>query len=166
MKDLNARDIRTSQGNPWTPTRLKELLIRERNCGRILNTGPATGVTSAVSHLPGEPIITEEDFDRVRSMIAARRRGRPTSPAYLCSGIAVCGMPDCGRPLHGRPRNNMKPYDDGSVRRQYWCGPYSGGGCGKIMVDQRGMDAAAEALAIEILADPRHADAIEATARA
>ena len=29
------------------------------------------------------------------------------------------------------------------------------------MVDQRGLDEAAEALAIEILADPRHADAIE-----
>jgi hypothetical protein len=33
------------------------------------------------------------------------------------------------------------------------------------MVDQRGLDEAAEALTIEILADPRHADAIEATAR-
>jgi hypothetical protein len=165
VKNLNARNVRTSQGNLWTPTRLKELLIRERNCGRILYTDSATGVTSVVSRLPGEPIVTEEDFDRVQSMIAARRRGRPASPAYLCSGIAVCGMSDCGKPLHGRPRNNMKPYDDGSVRRQYWCGPYSSGGCGKIMVDQRGMDAAAEALAIEILADPRHADAIEATTR-
>ena len=33
------------------------------------------------------------------------------------------------------------------------------------MVDQRSLDEAAEALAIEILADPRHADAVEATAR-
>ena len=33
------------------------------------------------------------------------------------------------------------------------------------MVDQRGLDEAAEVLAIEILADPRHADAIEAAAR-
>ena len=33
------------------------------------------------------------------------------------------------------------------------------------MVDQRGLDEVVEALVIEILADPRHADAIEATAR-
>jgi hypothetical protein len=59
----------------------------------------------------------------------------------------------------------MKPYDDGSVRRQYWCGPRTSGGCGRNSIDQRGMDAAAAALAIEILADPRHADLIEATAR-
>lgn len=58
----------------------------------------------------------------------------------------------------------MKPYDDGSVHREYWCGPYPKG-CGRIMVDQRGLDEAAAALAIEILADPRHADAVETTAR-
>jgi site-specific DNA recombinase len=98
-------------------------------------------------------------------MYAAPRRGRPNSPAYLCSGIAVCGMPDCGRPLHGRPRKNMKPYDDGSVRRQYWCGPYWRGGCARIAVDQRDLDEAAAALAIGILSDPRNTAAIETAAR-
>ena len=34
------------------------------------------------------------------------------------------------------------------------------------MIDQRGLDEAAEALVIEILADPHHADAIEVVARA
>ena len=58
----------------------------------------------------------------------------------------------------------MKPYPDGEVNRQYWC-PKTHGGCGRIAVDQRRLDEAAAALAIEILADPRHADVIEATAR-
>jgi site-specific DNA recombinase len=58
----------------------------------------------------------------------------------------------------------MKPYKDGAVNRQYWC-PKGHGGCGRIAIDQRALDEAVEALAIELLADPRHADAIEATAR-
>ena len=165
VADLNARGIRTGSGKLWTQGNLRRILMRERNCGRIIYTDKATGVTSVVGRLPGEPIVSEEDFDRVLAVYAARRRGRPNSPVYLCSGIAVCGMPDCGKPLHGRPVKNMKPYDDGSVRRQYWCGPYSAGGCAKVYVDQRDLDKAAEALTIEILADPRHADAIEATAR-
>jgi DNA invertase Pin-like site-specific DNA recombinase len=162
---LEARGVRTSQGKLWTQATLRQLLARERNCGRIIHTDSATGVASVVGRLPGKPIITEEDFDRVCAIYAARRREQPISPVYLCSGIAVCGRPDCGKPLHGRRLKDRKPYDDGSVRREYWCGPYPDRGCGRIRVDQRGLDEAVEALAIEILADPRHADAIEATAR-
>jgi DNA invertase Pin-like site-specific DNA recombinase len=166
LADLNARGITTSAGNTtWSRVPLKKLLTRQRNCGRIIYTDSATGVTSVVGRLPGEPIIQEEDFDRVVTIFAARRRGRPNSPAYLCSGVAVCGRPGCESVLHGRPVPRMKPYEDGSVRREYWCGPGSAKGCGKLFIDQRALDEAAGALTIEILADPRHADAIEATAR-
>jgi len=164
VSDLEARGVRTSQGKLWTQATLRQLLTRERNCGRIIHTDLAMGVTSVVGRLPGEPIVTEEEFDRLYAIYAARRYG-PRSMVYLCSGIAVCGRPDCGKPLHGRQLKHRAPYDDGSVRRDYWCGPYPDRGCGRIMVDQRGLDEAAEALAIEILADPRHVDAIEATAR-
>ena len=58
----------------------------------------------------------------------------------------------------------MKPYPDGAVNRQYWC-PKTHGGCGRIAIDQRALDEAVAPLAIAILADPRDADAIEATAR-
>jgi hypothetical protein len=60
---------------------------------------------------------------------------------------------------------DRKPYEDGSVHRDYWCAPGPGKGCGRIRVDQRALDQAAEALTVEILADSRNADAIEATAR-
>ena len=163
VRDLNERGVLTSQGKPWITRTLQQLLTRERNCGRIIHTDLATGITSVVGHLPGTPIITEDEFDQVCATFAARRRSQPNSGAYLCTGVAVCGRSDCGSPLHGRARKDMKPYDDGSVHREYWCGPYPG--CGRIMVDQRGLDEAAAALAIEILADPRHADAVETTAR-
>lgn len=164
VSDLEARGVLTSQGKLWTQATLRQLLTRERNCGRIIHTDLATGVTSVVGRLPGEPIVTEEDFDRLYATYAARRYGS-RSMVYLCSGIAVCGRPDCGKPLHGRQLKHRPPYDDGSIRRDYYCGPYPDRGCGRIMVDQRRLDEAAEALTIEILADPRHADAVEATAR-
>jgi len=164
VAELNARGVSTSYGKSWARGSLRRILTRERNCGRIIYTDSATGVTSVVGRLPGQPILTEEDFDQVCAIYAARRRGRPNSWHYLCAGIARCGVESCGRPLYGRPRNNVKPYPDGAVNRQYWC-PKTHGGCGRIAIDQRALDEAAAALAIEILADPRHADAIEATAR-
>ncbi len=164
IAELNGRGITTSYSKAWTRAGLKKVLTRQRNCGRIIYTDPKSGITSVVGHLPGKPIITEDDFDAVIAMYTSRRRGRPSSWHYLCAGIATCGVEGCGRTLHGRPRNNVKPYPDGEVRRQYWC-PKTHGGCGRIAIDQRSLDEAAAALAIEILADPRHADAIEATAR-
>jgi DNA invertase Pin-like site-specific DNA recombinase len=160
VADLNAREIPTVQGKPWTPTALKTLLTRQRNCGRIIYTDPASGLTSVVGRLPDDPIVSEEDFDRATAIYAARRRGRPSSPHYLCSSFAVCGQPGCGHVLHGRTRNGLKPYPDGSVRRSYWCNP-TAGGCGKTEVDQRALDAAAHALVVEILSNTRNTDEIQ-----
>ena len=64
-------------------------------------------------------------------------------------------------------RSEIKPYPDGEVRRQYWCKPRSvNGGCGRITVDQRELDRHVGALVVRILSDPRHAEAVEAAAKA
>lgn len=161
IDDWNKRGITTSTGQQWTSSSFKKIMIRERNCGRIIHTDAATGAVSVVGRIAGEPIIQEEDFDQIVAKYAARRLGRPVS--YLCSGLAICGL--CRNKLMGRPVAAMRPYDDGSVRREYWCSLKEKEGCGKVYVDQRALDEAAEALTIEILSDDRHADAIEATSR-
>ena len=153
---LNARGIKTAADGPWTQRGLRDMLIRERNRGNIAHNG------AVVARLPGEPIIDTETFGRVAAKYAARRRGRPASPAYVCSGVAFCGR--CGKRLAGRPRTSRRPYDDGDVRREYWCSPSAYGGCAAISVDQRDLDAAARALTVAILSDPRHASQIEAAA--
>jgi Resolvase, N terminal domain/Recombinase len=155
LRWLNAAGIKTSYGKPWTRAGLRQVLTRERNAGLITYRGKVVG------RLPGDPIIGEADFHLVLATFAGRRRGRPNSPAYLCSGLAVCGL--CGTRLTGRPRANMKPYGDGEVKREYWCS-YSQGGCGRIAVDQRALDAEAGRFTVAVLSDPRHAAAIEEAA--
>jgi hypothetical protein len=161
ISDLNRRGIKTAYGKPWTRAGLRQVLTRPRNAGLITYKGEVV----PDKRLPGEPIIDQDTWERVCSVYAARRRGRPTTEAYLCSGTAVCGV--CGHRLSGRARKNMQPYDDGSVRRQYWCQPRDhDGGCGKISVDQREVDRYVGALVVAILADPRHAAAVESAASA
>jgi site-specific DNA recombinase len=159
IADLNTRGITTSYGKPWTRAGVRQVLSRPRNAGQVEHLGAIVG------RLPGEPILDESTYQRVLALYASRRRGRPVSDAYLCSGTVHCGR--CGHPLTGRPRTNMKPYPDGSVRRQYWCQPRAvDGGCGGISIDQRELDRHIGVLVVHILADPRHAGAIEAAARA
>jgi site-specific DNA recombinase len=164
LDDLNTRGILTRDGHQWGRTTLRQLLTRPINCGRITKIDRKTGEAVLLGRLPGEPIISEEDFDRLCALYASHRRGRPNSPTYLCSGIAVCGAPGCGNPLHGRLRKDLRAYPDGSVRRNYWCSP-ANKGCGKTLIDQRALDEAAGVLVIEILSDPRNTAAIETAAR-
>lgn len=156
--DLNARGVLTSYGKPWTRTSFRQVLTRPRNAGLVTYRGKVVG------RIPGEPLIAEDTYERLCSLFASRRRGRPVSEAYLCSGNVHCGH--CGHTLSGRPRAHLAPYDDGEVKRQYWCQPRAhNGGCGRLSVDQRELDRYVGALVVAILADPRHASAVEAAAR-
>jgi site-specific DNA recombinase len=155
--DLNQRGITTSTGGQWSRESLKQLLLRSRNAGQIVHNGVVVG------HLPGESILDDGTWERLNTLFASRRRGRPISDVYLCSGLVYC---KCGHQLTGRPRSGHKPYPDGEVRRQYWCQPRAvHGGCGRITIDQRELDRHVGALVVRILSDPRHAEALEAAAK-
>src|SRR5581483_9334453 len=110
--DLDQRRITTSTGGQWSRESLKQLLLRSRNAGQIVHNGVVVG------HLPGESILDDGTWERLNTLFASRRRGRPISDVYLCSGLVYC---NCGHQLTGRPRTGHKPYPDGEVRRQYWC---------------------------------------------
>ena len=176
---LNAEGIRTARGKPWSRTPLRALLTRPRNAGHIVHNGVIVGKLPArpIVHetdceddcadpehvVEGEPIIDPDDFTSVIAKYAARRPGRPPSPRYLCSGHAYCGL--CSSRLVGRPRTSSKPYSDGEPKREYMCrktGYYAG--CGRISIDQRGMDELARELTVRVLSDPRHASQVAAAA--
>ncbi len=157
--DLNQRSVTTSTGGIWSRESLKQLLLRERNAGQVVDKNAVVG------HLPGEPILDNDPWERLTTLFASRRRGRPLSAVYLCSGLVCCGH--CRHKLTGRPQAWLTPYPDGEVRRQYWCQPRAvRGGCGRITVDQCELDRHVGALVVRILADPRHAEALEAAAKA
>jgi len=149
----------------WQGTTLKAMLLKECNIGEVKVNGETLG------RIPGDPIFDADTWADLTALFAARRRGRPASEVYVCSGIAVCGL--CWHPLTGRTRPGVDPYSDGEVRRQYWCqlrrnrkkvGKETG--CARISVDQRALDEHVKALAATILSSPKHAAQIEAAAKA
>ncbi|MBV8992434.1 MAG: recombinase family protein [Pseudonocardiales bacterium] len=155
-RDLNQRGVTTSTDGMWSRESVKQLLSRERNVGQVVHNGVVVG------HLPGEPILDSETWERLTTLFASRRRGRPASEMYLCSGIVCCGK--CGNRLTGRPK---QPYSNGEIRREYFCHPRTvRGGCGGTAIGQRELDRHVGALVVRILSDPRHAEALEAAAKA
>ncbi len=159
VADLASRGVPTAPGGPWTATSLRQVLTRPRNAGLVAYRG------AVVARLPGEAILPEDVYDQVGAVFAARRRGRPVSDAYLCSGVAHCGL--CGHTLGGRPRSGGEAYPDGAPRRQYVCQRRgNAGGCGRVVVDQRELDRHARALVVAILGDPRNAARVEAKLKA
>lgn len=129
--DWNTREIQTSLGSTWTSRTVKHVLRRPRNMGVIEYDGVE------VSRIPGDPIISPDDFERMEGVFASRRAGRPASEKYLCSGIALCGK--CSGRLTGRPRRGLGP--DGEPKREYLCVKRQGrGGCWGVVVDGGSLD--------------------------
>jgi DNA invertase Pin-like site-specific DNA recombinase len=155
--DLNARGVLTSYGNAWDLVALRQVILRPRNAGLVEHKG------EIVATMPGAPILEKGDWERICAIYAARRHGRPVSPIYLCSAFVHCGR--CQNRLTGRPRGNLTPYPNGEIRRQYWCHPRRGEGCGRLSIDQRELDKYMGQIVVNILADPRHATAVEAALR-
>ena len=156
IADLRERGITTAIEGAWTRRSLHDVLVRPLNAGLVVHRG------AVVATLPGKPVIDRDDHDLVLATYAARRPGRPPSGAYLCSGLASCGL--CGKPLGGRPRAHLAPYADGGVKREYWCTRTGYGGCGHVYVDQRALDLHARELAIAVLSDAERAHAVEIAA--
>ena len=158
--ELNGQGIRTATGGEWDQTRLRQILVRPRNAGLAVYQDEALGTLKGV-----EKILDLDVWERLCALYTSRRRGRPISERYLCSGIACCGI--CSHVLSGRPRGNRTPYPDGSRRRQYYCQRRShNGGCGRVAIGQRELDIHVGALVVKILSDPRHAARLEASSKA
>lgn len=157
--DLNARGVATSFGGEWGRAALKQVLTRPRNAGLAEYRGEVVGQLAG-----GTALVSRDDWEQVCALYAARRRGRPNSPRYMCSGLVVCDL--CETPLTGRALSDRR-YPDGEVRRIYQCQlRVWKSGCGRVVIDQRGLDDHVRALVVRILADPAHAAAVEAAAAA
>lgn len=153
--EWNASGVRTVNGKEWVAVTVRLVLLRPRNAGVIEHEGQVVG------RMPGEPIVDPEEFERLRAMFTARRRGRRPGQVYVGSSLVECGL--CGKGLSGRPHNGTYR-DTGAKRRQYAC-VKKRGGCGKVAADARAVDTELRKFTVRRLSDPRHAATV-ATARA
>jgi site-specific DNA recombinase len=153
----NDAGLLTLSGCRWDGGMLRQMLVAPSMAG-YLATRDAKGKWTILGQAPGEPVIDPAKWDRLMLNFASRKRGRPATE-YLLSGILTCGK--CGSYLYGRPVVAHSPYEDGQVRRQYWCQVrVKEGGCGTLTIDQRFADAVVTEQVLLTLQDPRHADRV------
>jgi hypothetical protein len=146
----NAAGLRTVHGQLWRAVTVRDVLLRPTNAGRVEHDGELVG------RMPGEPIVDEDEYLRLRALYEGRRRGRRPTDIYLASGVVRCGV--CGGHLSGRPISG-KFYPDGEQRRQYVCSK-TRGGCGSVSATMRPVDEELRQLVIARHSDPKHAAAV------
>jgi site-specific DNA recombinase len=115
----NRQGMTTTTGKPFTPQKVRELLLSPK--------------TAALRYVDGKPvkatwpgIITQEQHDELRAILGLPRRERPnkgiiTARTYLLGGFVFCGR--CNHRLTAKRAGN---------RRRYACMTRLGG-CGGLL---------------------------------
>lgn len=151
-QEWNARGLMTFYGKQWDNVTVRQVMQLQRHAGRIEHGGEVVAEIS--DH---EPTIDPATFDRVQMTFASRRRGRPPSQVYLCSGLIYCS--DCMLPMRSRPRyrggDTSKPIPTYICMRK----PNGSGGCNRV-IDQEPVDKMMRQLTISRLSDPSVANRI------
>jgi site-specific DNA recombinase len=118
--DFNTRGIGSTEGKQWRVNTLRNVLTSARISGRREYYG------EIVADANWPAIISAEQSDRLRALLArpgAQPRARRT---YLYSGLLRCGRDGCGHVLWGR-------HHDGT--RRYNCVKAPGvGGCNRLHI--------------------------------
>jgi site-specific DNA recombinase len=115
----NKQGLTTTTGKPFTPQKVRELLLSPKTAGlRYVDGKPVKAAW------PG--IITQERHEELRDILGPTRRqragrGLPTARTYLLGGLARCGR--CGHRLTAKRAGN---------KRRYWCDTRLGG-CGGLL---------------------------------
>jgi len=155
VRDLNARGWRTTYGHSWKRSTFRRSLSRPAVAGLLIHQGEVIGEMAGV-----EPIVSREEWERMCAIFAGRPRGRPAGRVHVLSGLMRCAR--CGYPMTGMPRRSVKPYRDGSPRREYRCRPAADRpyGCGRNHIDAQAAENAVEHAVKTRLGDPRRAERI------
>jgi site-specific DNA recombinase len=91
VRDMNARQLKTAAGKPWTVRTLHRLLVNPRHAGRVAYRGQDHGAGD------WPPILDADTADQLQAVLSDPRRrenAAATNAKHLLSGIAVCGR--CG----------------------------------------------------------------------
>jgi len=153
--EWNTAGLRTATGIEWEAITVRQVLMRGRNAGHLEHDGKVIGRV-----VGEEPIVDDELFARVQAVFASRRRGRPPTARYLCSGLIFCA--ECGNGLTGVPTGKKGRYER---HRGYICNKTPRGGCNAIYIDADGVDKVMRQFVIGRLCDPKLAEWLSKSAR-
>jgi site-specific DNA recombinase len=93
-RKLNDEGLLTISCTQWSANQLKVMLLRERNCGRLVRHGEVQE-TSQI-----QPIVSPEDFDTAKAILKDPSRGSSPGPKpekNWLTGLMRCG--GCGSPM-------------------------------------------------------------------
>lgn len=133
-KRLNARGIKTKEGNEWHEKVVRELIQRETLIGKFVYNKTYRDGSKNITRPESEwivkedhhdPILTIEDHEKIKSMFEGRKTiGRHvTDDRYLLSGLVICKH--CGSKMNGKMnRNFSKRLNRENVHYQYLCDGY------------------------------------------
>jgi site-specific DNA recombinase len=85
-RDLNARGLTTTLGNPWQQTGVRMLLLNPRNAGLRAHKGSIVGKGS------WKPIVNENTYRAARAILTTGMHPGGGAAKYLLSGVAKCGV--------------------------------------------------------------------------
>jgi len=124
---LRQRAGKPTRGHSWSNAGLRQLLRSKTLLGHATHNGTTVRDADGAPVLTGEPLITQDVFDRVQAALDSRgfkvtNRSAKASPLL---GVAICGM--CGRLMHLRQHHSK---ERAKTYRYYQClgGGTAGGG--------------------------------------
>lgn len=96
--DLQAKGVRTTKGNDWQPSALRQTLRSPRIAGLSVLKGVIVG--------PGgwDAILERDTWERVVAALDAASITKLPNRRSLLTRRAFCGIEDCGRPLYRSSR--------------------------------------------------------------
>ncbi|MDB5716462.1 MAG: Resolvase protein [Sphingomonadales bacterium] len=137
MRDLDAREIRTTQGNVWTHQGIKQYMTNPRIAGYSTLNGEIMGEGQ------WEPLLDRDTWESVRSLLKSRTRAH-VPRKFLLNGILFCGLCKTRMITGGRSGAGM-----------YRCPKRPDmPGCGKVTGTSRHLEEMVEAYARASLDDP------------
>lgn len=159
VRELNDKNVKTSTGERWTPTGLRDVLLRPRNAGLISTGQRSHGNFEIVGKAVWDPILPEETWRSLEDLLM--QRSRRTNPGrdgvqWLGSGIYRCGVPTgeldadgevicCGAPL--RVTRNGR---EGAKRHYYRCSERA-----HLLINQEATDRYVLDAVADVVRDPR-----------
>ncbi len=157
VRILNKREVPTSNGKLWTPSKLKSILTSPRIVGVRTHLGQEYPAVWPA-------IVSREDWEQARLLIqeASRRTGQKRARKYLFTGFIFCGV--CEKPLIGNTYYPLPKSQGGQPQRSYRCHTSDihglAHGCGKVRRMADPVELFVSELVLKRYSSPSFAEAI------